>query len=247
MANAKDIQGEPNPSVLIMGDSGTKKTTFLCQVPGIQIFDFDGGMATVAGKDVQYDTFKDAPVTGLKALKKTEGFYERGKAWPAFINKLNEIGERIDKGERVPIGLDSLTTMANVCMNYVCAQAGHSGPPQIQHWGAQIQLLETVMDQMTAWPVPFLVTAHLQRNTNDLTQVVEMLPLVTGKFAGKIGIYFDEVYLAKVSGQGEKRKYILQTESDSMAKQVKTRYNVKDGTETDWQKVYDQIIKKPAA
>jgi hypothetical protein len=243
MANAKDIQGEPNPSVLVMGDSGTKKTTFLAQVPGIYVFDFDGGMATVRGKDVQYETFKDAPTAQVKALKKVEGFYERGKAWPAFIKKLNEIGEEIDKGKRVPVGLDSLTTMANVCMNYVLAQAGHNGAPQIQHWGAQIQLLETVMDQLTAWPVPLIVTAHLQRNTNDLTQVVEMLPLVTGKFAGKIGIYFDEVYLAKVKGKADKREYILQTESDSTAKQVKTRYNVKDETPTDWTKVYDQIRK----
>lgn len=242
MSNAKDIGGEPNPSVLIMGDSGTKKTTFLCQVPKIWVADFDGGMATVKGKDVEYDTFKDAPSAGLKALK-SKGFYERGKAWPAFIKRLNEIGERIDAGERLPIGIDSLTTMANVCMNYVLGQAGHSGAPQIQHWGAQIQLLETVMDQLTAWPVPLVVSAHLQRNTNDLTQVVEMLPLVTGKFAGKIGIYFDEVYLAKVKGQGEKREYILQTESDSMAKQVKTRYNVKDGTKTDWETVYKLINK----
>lgn len=243
MANAKDIQGEPNPSVLIMGDSGTHKTWLLCHVPKIFNFDFDGGMATVRGKDVEYETFKDAPIGGLKALKKTEGFYTRGKAWPAFIKKLNEIGERIDNGERLPIGLDSLTTMANTCMNYVLDQAGHAGAPQIQHWGAQIQLMETVMDQLTAWPVPLIVTAHLQRNTNDLTQVVEMLPLVTGKFAGKIGIYFDEVYLAKVKGQGDKREYIVQTESDSMAKQVKTRYNVKDGTKTEWAAIYAQINK----
>lgn len=243
MANAKDIQGEPNPSILIMGDSGTHKTWLLSQVPGIHIFDFDKGMAVARGRDVNYDTFKDNTRKG----KKMAGLFEYGHAWPAFIKRLNEIGDRIDKGERIPVGLDSLTTMSNSAMAYVLSQSGHDGPPQIQHWGAQIQLLETVMDQLTSWPVPLLVTAHLQRNQNDLTQVTEHLPLVTGKLAGKVGIYFDEVYYAKVKGSGENRKFVVQTQSDSMAKQVKSRYNVRDETETDWQKIYSQIAQVKAA
>src|SRR5688572_16160336 len=161
VANAKDIVGEPNPSILLMGDGGTHKTWFLSHIPNVYVFDFDGGMAVVKGLDVQYDTFKDAPKgagANLKALKTTKGFYEHGKAWPAFIKKLNEIGEKIDNGEKIPLGLDSLTTMANCCMAYVLEQAGHIGAPQIQHWGAQIQLLESVMDQLTAWPVPLVVS-----------------------------------------------------------------------------------------
>lgn len=248
MANAKDIQGEPNPSILIMGDSGTHKTWFLSQVPDIVVFDFDKGMAVARGRSVEYHTFKDAP-RGVKVTDrmKTEGIYPFGKAWPEFVKKLNQVGEEIDKGKRIPIGCDSISTMSNSAMAYILDQSGHAGAPQIQHWGGQMQLLETVMDQLTAWPVPLLVTAHLQRNTNDLTQVTEMLPLVTGKLAGKIGIYFDEVYLAKVSGTGDKRKFVLQTQSDSMAKQVKTRYDVTDGIDTDWTKVYAKIAQVKAA
>lgn len=235
MANAQEIPVEENPSILIFGDSGTHKTFFLANMPGIHVFDFDKGMAIVRGQDVEYTTFKDAPRFG-KAMPES-GIHEWGTGWPKFIDYLNKIGVRIDKGERIPIGVDSLTTMSKVCMNYVLKGTGHTGSPQIQHWGAQMDLMETVMDQLTAWPVPLIVTAHVQRNTNDLTETVEMLPLLTGKFAGKVGIFFDEVYYATVKGKGAEKKWILQTESYGLVKQAKTRYGVTDGIETEWKNV----------
>jgi len=233
MANAKDLADNPNPRVLLIGDSGTHKTFFLTTVPGIYLFDFDKGMAVARGRDVEYDTFKDAPIGGRTAPD--EGIYRYGEAWPAFVKRLNKIGRDIDKGTWTrPIGLDSLTTMANSAMAYVLNSTGHTGNPQLQHWGSQMNLLETVMDQLNSWPVPLFVTAHIQRNTNDLTQVVEYLPLVTGKLAGKISLYFDEVYYAEVKGRGKDKEFYLLTESDAMHKQAKTRYGVPSGTETFW-------------
>lgn len=241
MANAKDIGLTETPKILVFGDGGTHKTYLASQVPGIFVFDFDKGMAVARGRDVQYETFKDAPQGG-KVWEK-EGIYAWGTAWPKFIDKLNQIGERIDEGEHIPLCLDSLTTLSNICMNYV--QKGdnrkQSDVRRIQDWGAQIQLMEMVMDQLTAWPVPLIVTAHAQRNTNDLTETIEMLPLLTGKLAGKVGIYFDEVYYATVTGRGEKRKFVLQTESYGLVKQAKSRYGVRDQTPTEWEAVAKQL------
>jgi hypothetical protein len=240
MANAKDLQENPNPRFLIIGDSGTHKTYFLSQIPGIYIFDFDKGMAIARGRDVEYDTFKDAPRGGRTSVE--EGIHRYGSAWPNFIDRLNYIGRQIDKDAwHRPLAIDSLTTMANAAMAYVLSTTGYTGNPQIQHWGSQMQLLEGVLEQLNSWPVPLFVTAHIQRNTNDLTQVIEMLPLVTGKLAGKVSLYFDEVYYARVEGSKDKKKFTFLTESDMMHKQAKTRYGVKDGTEIEWLAVANQI------
>ena len=240
MSNTKDlVGGENNPKILLVGDGGTHKTWFLTQIPNIFVFDFDKGMAIARGTNVEYQTFKDAPQKA-KAME-SQGIWSWGTAWPKFINKLNEIGERIDKGERIPIGIDSLTTMSAICMNYVQKGDGRKQEDarRIQDWGAQIQLMEMVMDQLTAWPVPLVVTAHIQRNTNDITETIEMLPLLTGKLAGKVGIYFDEVYYTQVKGKGDKKEFVLQTESYGLVKQAKTRYGVPDGTPTEW-----EVVKK---
>lgn len=251
MANTRDLKGkEPTPKILIIGDSGTHKTYFAAKIPGAFVFDFDGGMAiaATAGLEVEYETFNDAPRGGR--TDPAQGIYKYGQAWPKFIAKLNWIGIQIDKdawrnpdGTMRLIALDSLTTMANAAMAYVLDEAGYIGNPQIQHWGAQMNLLETTMDQLKSWPMPLIVTAHIQRDTNDLTKSVEYLPLVTGKLAGKISLYFDEVYYAKVSGSGDAKAFVLQTESDALHLQAKTRHGVPDKTPTEWDAVRDAIMK----
>lgn len=237
MAKASDIQVTATPSILLVGDSGTKKTRFIGTCPKPFVFDFDKGMASLRDNpDVEYATFKDAPHQS-KVVNPEKGIYKYGDAWPAFIKKLNEIGELMEKGTNPyeTLGFDSVTTLSNICMNYVLRSDGKSGQaPQIQHWGQQMALLETVMDQLTSWDILKVVTAHIQRNTNDVTQVVEMLPLVTGKLAGKIGIYFDEVYFTEVKKSQQGRVFSLTTEGTSLQKQAKTRYGVKDGSETSW-------------
>lgn len=246
MANTRDLAENPSPSILLVGDSGTHKTYFGTTIPGAYFFDFDKGMAVVRGTDQDYDTFKDAP-RGVVA--RGEGIYRWGTAWPAFIQHLNQIGEDIDKGNCPYNALcfDSLSTLSNLAMNYVLQQDKVEvarGVPKvgIQHWGAQMQLLETVMDQLTSWPLIKVVTAHMQRNTNAVTEVVEWLPLITGKLAGKLGIYFDEVWYTQVTGVGEDREFTLQTESYGLVKQAKTRHGVPDGTETTWEAVAPYLV-----
>lgn len=239
MANTKDLSLEPHPSILVVGDSGTHKTHFVAGVPDIFVYDFDKGMAVARGRDVEFQTFKDAP-KGSKVYNPDIGIYPWGKAWPQFIKHLNDLGAEVESPESPyrAIGLDSLTTLSNICMNYVLKSDGHLGDsPHIQHWGAQIQLMEMVMDQLSAWPVTIVMTAHVQRNTNQVTEVIEHLPLLTGKLAGKVGIYFDEVWYTQVKGRGDKKQFTLQTESYGLYKQAKTRHGVPDGTETEWEAV----------
>jgi hypothetical protein len=238
---ASDLTQTGRPSILLVGDGGTGKTTFLGTCPKPYIFDFDKGIMSLRGNtEVEYDLFKDAP-RGSKVFKPENGIYEYGKAWPAFVDRLNEIGAQMDAGtcSYETLGLDSLTTLSDICMNYVLKSDGHVGNPLIQHWGSQIQLLQMVMDQLTSWDIVRIVTAHVQRNTNDVTQVVEMLPLVTGKLAGKVSIYFDEVYYTtvKTDAKSGTRKYVLQTQSTGMVKAARSRFQVPDGTESSWQAI----------
>lgn len=236
--NSADIQDNPHPKILIVGDAGTGKTRFMGSIPDVFVFDHDAGMASNRDRSVEYETIKDAPYKS-RVTSKERGVHPWGTGWPHFIKRLNEIGDDIDQGKGpAAIGVDSLTTLSDICMNYVLkGDSKEAGKIQIQHWGAQIQLMQMVMDQLTAWPVTIVMSAHIQRNTNNVTEVVEMLPLLTGKLAGKVPIYFDEVWYAQVSGSGDKKSFTLQTESKGMVKQARSRFNVPTGTETDWSAV----------
>lgn len=239
MANSKDITSA-SANILIVGDSGTHKTRLLGEVPGIFVFDFDKGMASNRGRSVEYATFKDAPpkwkVTKGQAA---EGIFEWSKGWPAFIDSLNKIGEALDK-PNCPIkaiGLDSLTFLSMMAMNNVLSVQKdpiiHQGS-----YGAQQEYIKLVLGQLTAWPVQLIATAHIQRNENDLTKITEKLPLLTGKLAGLIGAFFDEVYFSEADGSG----YVVRTKSDNSMRQAKSRWNVPDKTPMNWAEISKHFL-----
>lgn len=238
MANAKDItSGDSN--ILVIGDAGTHKTFLLGGFPSPYVFDFDKGMATLRGKDIEYDTFKDV-AKGVKVTKEQTdktGLYPFGSAWPAFFKKLQEIGERIDKGTGPQtIGFDSLTTMSMIAVNKILLDTNQPSPHQ-GTWGAHHEYFKTVFSQVTAWPVRIVATAHVQRTENDLQQTTEKLPLLAGKLAGLIGVFFDEVYYAEQEVKDGKASFKLRTLQTGMYKQAKTRWGVVDGTEADYAKL----------
>lgn len=237
MPNTKDNKPDIyNSSFMLIGDTGSEKTRMLGSFPDVYIFDFDKGTASLGDRSVDYETFKDSPA-GTPARP---GVYRYGEGYAAFLDKINQIGDTIAKGtcQYKTLGLDSSTTLSNLCMNYVLKADGKAGTqPQIQHWGRQTALLETIFDQLTAWPLIKVVTAHLQRTENDLLKTTEMLPLLTGKFAAKAPIYFDEVYYLEKERKGNEDKAICRTKSTPIMRQARSRFNIPSGIDANWDAV----------
>jgi len=253
-----DIRIDSDSSFLIIGDSGTKKTRFIGTCPRpIYVFDFDKGMSSLAGeKDIDYDTFRELPEG--ETLSKTgrfkdEGWYAYGTAWPEFLKKLNQLGRSIDDGscKYRTIGIDSLTLMTDAAQSYILKQNGRKAMEQ-RDWGAFLSNMTMVFSQLTGWPLIKVLTAHIKRDENQLTQVVEKLPLVPGQFAGKVSALFDEVYFANVAsvpvpGKPLERtiQWTLQTTPDSVAKQAKSRkYNIPSGVPTDFAEIAKHIASR---
>lgn len=232
MANSKDITSLDG-NVLIIGDGGTHKTRFLADIPGIYIFDFDKGMASTRDKSVEYDTFKDL-ARERKATPATEklGLYDWGTGWEKFTGKFYSVMDKIEKGTNPPlaIGLDSLTTMSMLAINKILKDTGHASPHQ-GTWGAHHEYFKTIFSMGTALPIRFICTAHIHRDENDLTKVTEKLPLLAGKLAGLINIFFDEVWYTDT----DKGKIVVRTNQTPMLKSAKSRWGVPDGTELTWE------------
>ena len=128
MPNAKNISSTRH-NILLIGDSGTHKTWFVGTVPGVYVFDFDVGMATLRGLDIEYDTFKDLAKLDSAGgpLKATDfdnqnGLYTYGQGWNAFYKRFLEIGKLIEKKDpKAPkaIAFDSLTHMSQLAVDKI--------------------------------------------------------------------------------------------------------------------------------
>lgn len=238
MPNAKDLK-DIKGNVLIVGDSGTHKTEFLSQIPKNFVYDFDKGMAIARGRDVEYETYKEAPKgRAVPPEFEKDGLYNFATTWPKFMLKLQQQGDLLAK-KNFPfqvISFDSLTFMSDIAMNHVL-MVGKDELPHQGSYGAQQKYLQRVLDEVTTWPIRFVCTAHIQRDKNDLTGITEKLPLLTGKLAGRISTYFDEVWYTETEGSGPSKKYYFLTEPTPDMRQAKTRLGVPNRTEMKWEAV----------
>lgn len=186
MPNAKDIDvSKVKLKVLCWGPSGSGKTTFAGTFPRPYIFDFDGGIVTLRGKDVQYDRYNPRdPETWRKVDLKLKTF-ERGEV------------KDIDT-----IVIDSLTSLQEAAENQAQMVNGRVGEPTSQHeWGLVINYLGDLMYRLVALAdlkgFHLVVVAHEQIEKDELQGKVLALPLVVGKkLPGRLPVWFDEVYYA---------------------------------------------------
>lgn len=243
-----------NHNILIVADSGHHKTWFLSTCPKPFIYDFDKGLQTADMEStIPHATFRDLPrqfaaVNGFVPEMEKSGLYKPGEGWLAFIKHLNEKIAVIlaGKDDTKTLCLDSLSFMQELAMSRVVANQVRLGQDAAQHkgsYGDQQRYIKDVLNVLTVLPINVVATAHIQRDENDLTKITEKLPLLTGKLAGFIGAFFQEVWFVEATeAKAEEKakyaphnmKFIIHNRAVGMDKQSKTRKNIPDGTELDW-------------
>jgi hypothetical protein len=250
-------------SFLLIGDSGTLKTTFLGTLPKpTYIIDTDKGLGTLAGiKDIEYDSFMELnygeKITGEL---KGQGFFEWGTAWPAILAAIAEnVGRPLDKGEckYKSIGVDSLTLLTDLATTYILKNEGKRRVSDYkdgrQFWGAFLNNMSEFFGQLNSWPLVKACTAHVRRDENQYTGLTEKMPLVPGQFSAKVSIYFDEVYFTDIvvdpvlPGQPKKRgRPVLHTETDSTMRQARSRtlYLPTATLPPDYKAIMDYVAKR---
>lgn len=171
MSNAKDIQVDTaHLNFLIYGKSGTGKTTFGCCFPRPFVFDFDGGMLSQKGKDVEYIKFK---------------------SYQEFEIKLREFEQ---KCEFDTVILDSVTTMQEYMMDKILA-ANRKKIPTLHEWNILITELKDLFMRLTNMANNVVVIAHEQMLQDELLGSLLILPLIVGKkMPAQLPLWFDEVY-----------------------------------------------------
>lgn len=241
-------------NILAVADSGMHKSRFLLDCPNPFVYDFDKGLS--GGLEVlPHATFRDiSPKMSYIPEMERSGLFPAGMGWMKFIQHLNPTVEKILRKQvnYQMLGLDSLTFMQELAMSKILVDTKQDQPHQ-GSYGAQQKYLKEVLNALTVLPVHVYATAHIQRDTNDLTQVVEKLPLLTGKLAGLIGAFFDEVwFIDTVDDKGTAQKpnlrgvkWVIKTKPTPMNRQAKSRADIPDGTEFTWEAVRPYLEVKP--
>lgn len=231
MPNTKDITTENlKLRVMVYGDSGTGKTTFLATFPRPYIFDFDDGLLSVRGKDIEYDRYVDEdelhPV-----------------AYTRFEKKLNSL---IKECEYKTIGIDSLTMLQRALMNQVSFINNKAGKPMtLQEWGIVIDTLSRLFYKLMSVPVHLVMTAHEIIREDPITGEITNTPLVYGsKLPGMLPLWFGEVYRTQIEYDKDRNRVYRVLTAATRRYTAKSRLRCFNELETPDYKVLMKKIKE---
>jgi hypothetical protein len=209
--------------VLVYGGSGTGKTTFAASFPKPFFFDFDGGLLSVRGRDIEYETYQDKSVTRPDAFEK-------------FNQRLEEMHTAL-QGGHLPfqtIVLDSITTMQESMLRSIqYANRTLGKQTTLQEWGMLVGKMEDVLYRISSLNVHMVTIAHEQIVQDELSSEIMILPLIVGKkLPDRLPLWFDEVYHSRVDrGLAGRPVYQMMTVADRKYK-AKSRLNCFDVIES---------------
>ena len=227
---ASTVQRHSKPSFLMLGKTGSGKTTQFLTLPGkklIYLFD-PNAMATLAGHEVDYLEFLPSriplQVTSLNknvnernSRKVQETIGRLGKElYDSFEEHLEEMLSSGGFDQYDAIGFDSCTTLLEMIMDAILYLNGRPGQwPGQDDWGPQMLTFTKIVRQMTSIGKAVYFTAHLQQTQDEVTKSVSNQPLLTGQLKTKIPLLFSEILVAEAGADSRGNvSYTVQTRQD---------------------------------
>jgi len=212
-----ELKTDENIKILLFGESGSGKTCFASNFPGpTHYYDFDLKVGSVNSfnKNIDHITFDQYP------LDKSDP----GGAGKRFNHDMGELKKLAVKGEfpYKTIVIDSLTTLSDRLMEHIMREnpgvkrtpTKLAQAPALQDYGMFRIFMKQFIAEILALPCNIIMVAHVEIIKDETTGQLLRVPMLTGKLAKELVIYFEEVYYAYVEGEGSSRKYMLQTQAD---------------------------------
>jgi len=231
LANALDATGTAKHRILVLGDTGSGKTTQFLTLPGKKfayLFD-SNAILSLRGYDIDYeeylpDRLNMAAVSlskakpGDKASVKTSDIY---KVWESSFN------EKLENNFFDPydwIGMDSITTFLDLIMDRVQSINGMFGEwPTQDMYGPQMIAFTNVCRSLTGMGKGIYMTGHLDMKQDELTKRIFRKPMMTGRLTTKIPLLFSDVFVAEAEPDTQGGvNYKFQTSPDRMTTCIRT-------------------------
>jgi len=231
MPNARDAAATANHRILVLGDTGSGKTSQVLTLPGKKfcyLFD-SNAILSLRGYDVDYEEYlPDQQNVAAQSLSKTKGSDVASvrssdiyQLWEKDFNKkLNE--NFFDDYDWIV--MDSCTTFLDIIMDRVLTINGMYGQwPTQDMYGPQMIAFTNVCRSLTGLGKSIYMTGHLETKQDDLTKRIFRKPMMTGRLTTKIPLLFSDVFVAEAENDGNgKVHYKLQTVPDRMTTCIRT-------------------------
>lgn len=203
--------------VLVYGDSGDGKTTFIGTFPDLLVFDLDNGLKPIAHRNpkaIMLWEYED-PYSILFEVLNLARFKKGAFAAEGALGKTKTIG------------IDGLTIGGNLFMKKIRGLKTKAG---FDEYGELLSKMTSLLDLLKVLPYNVVVTAGTMYDKDEATGAYIGRPNIVGSTRDIINYYFDEVYYLRSESyfdqveKKSKRKYLAHTQRYSYFP-AKTRWN----------------------
>jgi hypothetical protein len=233
MPNALDALETTSHRILMLGDTGSGKTTQFLTLPGkkfLYIFD-PNALLSLRGHDIDYEEYlPDRLNLSVRSLSKDKG----GDKTTAHNNMMyqeweKDFNAKVNEGffdQYDVIGLDSATTFLDLIMDRILTINGRAGQwPQQDDYGPQMVAFTNVCRTLTSMRKTLYMTGHLEMKQDELSKRIYIQPMMTGRLRNKIPLLFSDVFVADTSNDGKGNiTHTMQTVPDRITKSIRTSF-----------------------
>ena len=232
MPNAKDVKGIQPHKFLLLGPTGSGKTSQFLTLPGKKFaYLFDpNALLSIRGQDVDYEEFLPTGVSlDVKSLKKgvAGDTYMGARGSDVYLKWEKDFDERKADGffdAYDVISMDGCTTLLDLIMDRMLTINGRPGQfPQQDDYGPQMVTFTNIMRELTGLGKMIYMTGHLKMDKDELTQRIFRSPLMTGQLREKIPLLFSDIFVTEAQADEKGNvSYSLQTIPDRYGTPVRT-------------------------
>lgn len=231
MPNASNATQDTAHRFLILGDTGSGKTTQLLTLPGKKfayLFD-SNALLSLRGYDIDYEEFlPDRLNLNVHSLSKDKG----GDKVTSFKNNLyqewqKDFEDRLNDGffdAYDVIAMDSATTFLDLVLDRITTINGRAGQwPQQDDYGPQMMAFTNVCRTLISMGKTVYMTGHMEMKQDELSKRIFRQPMMTGRLRTKIPLLFSDIFIAEAENDGKgKIHHKLQTVPDRITTTVRT-------------------------
>lgn len=230
MPNAKNAEVSSKRKILLLGDTGTGKTSQITTLPGrtfAYLFD-PNAILSLSGHDVDYEEFyADRLNLSVKSLTKGKGDSNSTFSSKVFYDWEINFQKKIEEGffdNYENIVFDSATTFLDLIMDRVLTINGRAGSwPQQDDYGPQMQSFVNVCRTLTSLNKVVFMTGHVELKKDELAGRIFREPMMTGKLKKKIPLLFSDIFVTEVEADGRGgKKHRIMTIPDRITTSVRT-------------------------
>lgn len=234
MPNAKDQRTLMHNKILMLGDTGSGKTTQFLSLKGKKfayLFD-SNAILSLKGHDIEYEEFMPDNLSHkLVSLTKGKGETtaaqkvtgaEVYRAWEEDFEAKMQSGFFKDYKW---VMFDSLTTFSDMVMDGILAINGRGGQwPQQDDYGPQMLVIRNVVRTVTSMGCGVYFTGHEEIVKDKVTSTIYRQPVFTGKLRQKLPLLFSEIFHCEAQPDPKtgKTHYQIQTQKDRKSMTIRT-------------------------